>query len=267
MSERRVLPYGSWPSPITVEMAIASSTSLREPRLAGSEVYWTDGRPEERGRQVIVRWAEADGAVDVTPSPFYARTMANEYGGGWYAVGLNGVVYFSNLADGRIYRQDRGATPVALTEEGPFRYADLVFDRAHNRVLCVREDHTGLSEDAVAGEGERIPEPTNTLIGVHTTSGAVTVLAEGYDFYSTPRPSTDGDLLAWLAWRHPNMPWDATELRVADVDDSGRLKNERTIAGGASESVIQPEWAPDGSLVFASDRSGWWNLYRLTSGR
>jgi dipeptidyl aminopeptidase/acylaminoacyl peptidase len=267
MSERRVLPYGSWPSPITIDMAVASSISLREPRLVGSDVFWTEGRPEELGRQVIVRWNAADGTVDVTPSPFYARTMANEYGGGWYTVGNSSVVYFTNLADGRIYRQDRDATPVALTGEGLYRYADLVFDRAHDRVLCIREDHTGMSEDVVAAEGERIPEPTNTLVAVDGSSGTVTTLAAGYDFYSTPRPSADGRRLAWLAWHHPNMPWDATELWVADTDDSGRLKNERMIAGGDSESVIQPEWTPDGSLVFVSDRSGWWNLYRWTDGR
>ena len=89
-----------------------------------------------------------------------------------------------------------------------------------------------------------------------------TVLASGYDFYSTPRPSADGSRLAWISWRHPNMPWDGTELWVADVDGDGGFQNARQVAGGAEESVEQPEWAPDGSLVFISDRTGWWNLYR-----
>ena len=263
MSERRVLPYGSWPSPITVEMAVAGSTTLREPRLAGNAVYWTEGRPEEKGRQVIVRWTPVEGAVDVTPPPFNARTMIHEYGGGWYCVDpVHGTVYFTSLADGRIYRQPRDGEPVALTAEGAFRYGDLNFDWSQGRLVCIREDHTGIDHHAAAVEGQRIAEPCNELVAVDIASGAVSVLATGYDFYSSPRPSFER--LAWLAWRHPNMPWDSTELWVADIADSGEQLNARMIAGGADESIVQPEWAPDGSLVFVSDRSGWWNLYRWT---
>ena len=266
MSERRLLPYGSWPSPISIEMAVSSSIGLSEPRLAGSDVYWTELRPQERGRQVIVRWNEADGSVDVTPPPFNARTMAHEYGGGWYAIGANGSVYFSNLADGRIYRQPGDGDPRPLTAEGPFRYGDLVYDPARGRLLCVREDWTGVDTGQLAEEGGRIPEPRDALVAVDVTSGEVSVLSEGYDFYSTPRPSADGTQLAWLAWRHPNMPWDGTELWLASLDKSGAPGDARLIAGGSNESIVQPEWAPDGSLVFVSDRSGWWNLYRSSGG-
>ena len=263
MSERRVLPYGSWPSPITVDMAVSGSTTLREPRLAGNAVYWTEGRPEEKGRQVIVRWTSGEGAVDVTPAPFNARTMIHEYGGGWYCVDpVHGTVFFTSLADGRIYRQPRDGEPVALTAEGAFRYGDLNFDWSQGRLVCIREDHTGIDHHAAAGEGQRIAEPRNELVAVDLASGAVSVLASGYDFYSSPRPLFER--LAWLAWRHPNMPWDSIELWVADIADSGEQSNARMIAGGADESIVQPEWAPDGSLVFVSDRSGWWNLYRWT---
>ena len=172
MNERRVLPYGSWPSPISIEMAVASGIYLAEVRLDGDDVYWTEGRPDEGGRQVIVRWNESDGAADVTPPPFNARTMAHVYGGGWYAV-ADGTVYFSNLDDGRIYRQDRGRAPVALTEEGPFLYGDLIVDPARSRLLCVRED--------MSAE----PEPRDALVAIDVTSGAVTVLADGST--STPR--------------------------------------------------------------------------------
>jgi dipeptidyl aminopeptidase/acylaminoacyl peptidase len=265
VAHSKVLPYGSWPSPITVDMAVSSSVSLREPRFDGDDLYWTEGRPQERGRQVIVRWNERDGAVDVTPPEFNARTMAHEYGGGWYAV-ADGTVYFANIADGRIYRQPRGVAPVALTAEGPYRYGDLTFDRGRNRLLCVREDMTRVIEagDAAhhAPEGGRIAEPEDELVAINPTTGATTVLAKGYDFYNTPRPTPDGNRLAWLSWRHPNMPWDSTELWVGDVDASGMLADPQLVAGGPDESVVQPEWAPDGSLVFISDRSGWWNLYR-----
>ena len=263
MSERRVLSYGSWLSPITVDMAVSASTVLREPRLAGNAVYWTEGRPKEKGRQVIVRWTPDAGVIDVTPAPFNARTMIHEYGGGWYVIDpVHGTVYFTSLADGRIYRQARDGEPVALTPEGAFRYGDLSFDWSQGRLVCIREDHTGLDHHATAAEGERIAEPRNELVSVDIGSGAVSVLATGHDFYSSPRPTFDR--LAWLCWRHPNMPWDSTELWVAEIADSGVQSNARMIAGGADESIVQPQWAPDGSLVFVSDRSGWWNLYRWT---
>ena len=246
-------------------MATASSVSVREPRLDGEDVYWTEGRPLEQGRQVIVRWNEREGAVDLTPAEFNARTRAHEYGGGWYTVD-NGTVYFVNFDDGQIYRQERDSAPVALTEKGPFQHGDLVVDRARNRLLCIREDSSGLpsaDEHVAPADGSRGPEPRDLLIAIDLATGGVDILASGYDFYTTPRPSADGKRLAWISWRHPNMPWDGTELWVADLDDDGRPKNARLVAGSADESVTQPEWAPDGSLVFISDRSGWWNLYRL----
>src|SRR5688500_10008933 len=171
MSERHELPYGSWPSPISIDMTVASSLTLREVRLDGDDVYWTEVRPEEGGRQVIVRWSELDGAIDVTPPPFNARTMAHEYGGGSYAVDL-GTVYFSNMDDGRIYRQPRAGPPLPLTEPGPYRYGDLVVDRVRERLLCVREDTSAT------------PEPRDTLVAIDLATGETTILAEGYDFYS-----------------------------------------------------------------------------------
>jgi dipeptidyl aminopeptidase/acylaminoacyl peptidase len=267
MTERRELPYGSWPSPITIDMAVSSQIAFREPRLSGGDVYWTEGRPAELGRQVIVRWSEAAGATDVTPPPYNARTMIHEYGGGWYTVDeRDGTVYFSNVSDGRIYRVTRDGAPVALTPDGAHRFGDLVLDAARQRLVCIREDHTHLAaqSDLAAnmdrGDG-RIAEPRNELVAIDTTSGAVSVLASGRDFYSSPRVAADGQL-AWLEWNHPNMPWDASELWVAACASDGALVNPRRVAGGDDESIVQPEWAPDGSLVFVSDRSGWWNLYR-----
>ena len=269
MADRKVLPYGSWPSPISVDMAVSSALAMREPRFDGHDLYWTEGRPQERGRQVIVRWNERDGAVDVTPPDFNARTMAHEYGGGQYAV-ADGTVYFANLPDGRIYRQPRDAAPVALTAAGPYRYGDLTYDRARNRLLCVREDMARVlaagADAHTAGADGRVPEPEDALVAIDPASGATTVLAQGYDFYNTPRPSPDGSRLAWLSWRHPNMPWDSTELWVAQLDAAGLPVDPQLVAGGPDESVIQPEWAPDGSLVFTSDRSAWWNLYRWNEG-
>jgi len=269
VAERRELPFGSWPSPISIESAVSRSSFLSEIRLDGDDVYWTEGRPAEGGRQVIVRWNEQEGAVDVTPSPFNARTMAREYGGGWYAVG-NGTVYFVNVADGRIWKQTRGGSPEPLTEEGPYRHGDLTWDNAHQRLLCVREDLTPVVEaktgDGHAGagnDGGRGPEPRDLLIAVDVSDGTTQLLASGHDFYSTPRSSPDGKMLSWLAWRHPNMPWDTTELWVGKAAEDGSIRDPRKLGGGGEESIVQPEWAPDGTLVFASDKTGWWNLYRM----
>ncbi|MDQ3937299.1 MAG: S9 family peptidase [Chloroflexota bacterium] len=243
-------------------MAVAGALSLREPRFDGSDVYWIEGRPEERGRQVIVRWSPEHGRGDLTPAGLNARTMAHEYGGGAYAVD-RGTLYFSNLPDGRVYRQRLGEPDAEpITPAGPYRYADLVADPIHDRLLSVREDHTPLESPNPTAREERGTEPENTLVAIEPETGGVIVLASGHDFYSTPRPAPDGRRLAWLAWRHPNMPWDGTELWVADIDAGGRPAGARRIAGGAAESIVQPEWGPGGELVFVSDRSGWWNLYR-----
>jgi dipeptidyl aminopeptidase/acylaminoacyl peptidase len=265
MAQRRVMPYGSWPSPITIDMAVASQVLFREPRIFGGDIYWTEGRPAEKGRQVIVRWNARDGLVEVTPPPFNARTMIHEYGGGWYTVDpATGTVYYANLPDNRIYRLPPGESPVALTAESDVRFGDLVFDGARKRLVCIREDHSGLVDGAHVPEGGRVPEPRNELVAVDASTGEVQVLASGYDFYSSPVVARDGGRLAWLAWSHPNMPWDATELWAADVDAAGGLADERLVSGGRDESIVQPEWSADGSLVFVSDRSGWWNLYRWT---
>lgn len=264
MPERRVAPYGAWSSPVSIESAVASNLALREPRLDGSDVYWTEGRPEEQGRQVIVRWNETDGLSDITPRGFNARTMAHEYGGGWYAVS-DGDVYFSNLDDGRVYCQSLGRAPSPLTAAGPYRYGDLLVDRPRNRLLCVREDVTRLmASDGHAPEGGRIAEPEDALVAIDLDTGETTVLQSGYDFYNAPRVSTDGARMLWLAWRHPNMPWDGNELWVADIGTDGSPLDARIAAGGDGEAIVQPRFAPDGSIVFASDKSGWWNLYRWT---
>ncbi|MFN3332325.1 MAG: S9 family peptidase [Caldilinea sp.] len=253
MTDRQMAPYGAWRSPITAEMLAADSIGLSEVMLDGDAIYWVESRPTEAGRSVIVRWTAQAGAADVTPPGFNARTRVHEYGGGAYWVDA-GVVYFANFDDQILYRQAPGEAPIPLTPPG-YRYADGVVDRARNRILCVREDHTAPGQ-----------EPVNALVAIDCTSGgAGEVIVSGYDFYATPRLSPDGTQLCWLAWRHPNMPWTATELWLADVASDGALVNARCIEGGqGGESIFQPAWAPDGALYFVSDRTDWWNLYRWT---
>lgn len=246
----RTTPYGSWKSPITSDLIVAGTIGLGGVRLDGEVVYWTEMRPTEAGRNVIVRRTPDGKTTDITPAPFNVRTRVHEYGGGSYLV-HQGTVYFSNFADQRLYRQDADAEPVAITPEAALRYADGVVDTQRSRLICVREDHTD--------EGEAV----NTIASIRLDGNTdQQVLVSGSDFYSSPRLSPDGSQLAWLCWNHPNMPWDGTELWVASVTADGSLKGAQKIAGGISESVLEPQWSPDGVLYFVSDRSGWWNLYR-----
>jgi dipeptidyl aminopeptidase/acylaminoacyl peptidase len=252
--------YGSWKSPITADLIVAQTITLADVRLDGSDIYWLEGRPQEQGRNVVVR-AGADGApaADVNLPPFNARTRAHEYGGGAWTV-AGGTLYFSHFADGRLYRQTPGAgAPRPLTaapaRPNDWRFADGLVDAQRKRWIGVREDHT------VQGL------PQNTLVAVDLANPgaeAGRVLAHGHDFFSSPRLAPDGTKLAWLAWDLPNMPWDGTVLYLAALGVDGMPAGKpRAIAGGPTESIFQPEWSPDGtSLVFVSDRSGWWNLYR-----
>jgi dipeptidyl aminopeptidase/acylaminoacyl peptidase len=249
------IPYGSWRSPITSDLIVAGSIGLGEITLRNHSVFWLEQRPQENGRSVIVRQTPDGKTRDIIPAPFNVRTRVHEYGGGAYLVDGERV-YFSNFADQRIYRLMQGAEPDAITPEGPFGYADAVFDASWQRLICVREDHSNPAA-----------EPVNALVGVSLSDGKVTVLTSGADFYSNPRISPDGRSICWLCWRHPNLPWDRTELWVASLRDDGQFDEARRIAGESEESIFQPEWSPDGTLHFVSDRSGWWNLYRWHEGK
>ncbi|EFH87628.1 S9 family peptidase [Ktedonobacter racemifer] len=252
MTKPQIAPYGAWASPITTDMIVAKAVRRGQVQIQGQDTYWLEVRPEEGGRGVIVRQG-ADGVTqDITPAPFNARTRVHEYGGGDYIVHEN-TVYFANFSDQRLYRQPLGGEPEPLTEPGNKRYADLIIDGQRQRLLCVCEDHTNTQREAV-----------NTLVSIALDgSGSVHTLVAGNDFYSTPRLSPDKTRLCWLTWNHPNMPWDGTELWVGELDANGFVSYAQYVAGGASESIFQPAWSPDGTLYFVSDRSGWWNLYRL----
>ncbi len=248
-----IAPFGSWRSSIPIDLLVSGLVPLREPALDGQDIYWIEGRPNEGGRQVIVRMNPDGSIVDITPPGVNARTRVHEYGGSAYAV-HDGVVFFSNFRDGRLYRQDRGREPRPITPEGQFRYADFEIDDARGRLIGVREDHSGPGE------------PENSLVSVPLEGGDIAPIAGGSDFYAAPRLSPDGDHLAYLCWDHPNLPWDGTQLRVAHVGSVG-LGHDDLVAGGADEWIAQPRWSPQGILHFVSERTGWMNLYRWVDGR
>jgi dipeptidyl aminopeptidase/acylaminoacyl peptidase len=255
MTTQETAPYGSWKSPITSDLIVADSIGLGGTDIQDGSIYWQELRPKEDGRLVVVERTPDGKTTDLTPQPFNARTRVHEYGGHAYTVS-KGSVYFSNFTDQRLYRLDPGNSPIPITPEVDLRFADYVVDPRRDILYSVREDHTA--------SGEAI----NTLvkIPIEGDEDGGQVIVSGNDFYSSPRLSPDGSKLAWLTWNHPNMPWDGTELWMGDLDPSGSITSSKMIAGGKDESIFQPEWSPDSTLYFISDRSNWWNLYRYKNG-
>ena len=233
-------------------MLTHAGIGLSEVTADDADLFWVESRPAEAGRSVIVR-RRPDGAIeDISPPGFNSRTRVHEYGGGAYAVRA-GVIISSGFHDQRVYRLD-GAEPQPITPEPGLpagdRYADFVFHQ--DVVICVRERHHPEAE------------AVNELVAFPVDGAAEPrVLVTGHDFVSSPRVSPDGTRLAWLTWDHPNMPWDGTELWLADLARDGMPGRPARVAGGPDESIFQPEWSPDGLLHFISDRTDWWNIYRL----
>lgn len=255
MPQSQISPYGCWKSPITADLIVAGTIGLSSILLDNTDTYWIEARATEAGRNVIVR-KTADGTItDVTPSPFNVRNRVHEYGGGSFTV-KDGIIYFSNFSDRRIYQQTPNSQPQALTPVADSHYADGVIDSQRQRLICVREDFSSGSH-----------EPVNQLVSINLKNGEdIQILAAGSDFYASPRLNPDGSQLAWLTWNHPNLPWDGTQLWVAPILENGFLGEAVSVAGGVDESIFQPEWSPDGILYFISDRTNWWNLYRWHNG-
>ncbi len=253
-------PYGTWPSPITPQMLASAGVRLGQPWLEDGVAYWLEGRPTEGGRMVLVKGDPFTTPTDVTPPGFNVRSMVHEYGGGAYAV-HRGSIFLSNFEDQRLYRQDPGAEPVALTKEteGRHRFADGRLTADGSLWIGVRERHEGSG---------RPDEVVNELVALPPNgSGEARVIAAGRDFYACPRISPDGSHLSFLAWDLPWMPWDGCEAFVATLARDGELTSVEHVAGrDGEESIWQPAWSPGGELHFASDRSGWWNLERVRGG-
>lgn len=250
----RIAPYGSWESPISPDLVTQASVAYSDSiEVDGTDIYWMESRPLEGGRSVVVR-RSGDGTVtDAVPEGFNARTRVHEYGGGAYAV-ARGVLFASSFEDQRIYRFEDDSDPAPITPEPEIpagaRYADATLSREWG--IWVRELHQA--------EGE----PLNDLVLIPLDGSADPErIVSGHDFCASPRLSPDGSQLAFVAWDHPNMPWNGTTLYVAPIDEHGVMGTPEAVAGGDAESIFQPTWSPDGDLYFSSDRSGWWNPYRL----
>lgn len=255
MPKQGTAPYGSWKSPITSDLIVQGSISLVTAHFDGDDLYWIEAHPAEAGRNLVMR-KSADGRVEeLTPAPYNVRTRVHEYGGGAFTVN-KGWVYFSNFADNLLYVRNPDGEIKAITSDSNHRYADAVVDDRRGLYIGVREDHT---KSAIFAE--------TTLVMMNLDGSDERIIVSGNDFYSNPRVSPDGKQLAWLTWNHPNMPWDETQLWVAEFGADGSVENPRKVAGEQGESVIEPVWSPSGELFYVSDQSNWWNIYRLKGGK
>jgi dipeptidyl aminopeptidase/acylaminoacyl peptidase len=261
-------PFGAWESPITSKSITAGSVKIGGVNVCNDNLFWLEGRPQEAGRNVLCRYdtdsdqkSERNG-VDVTPKDSNVRTKVHEYGGGALTMGdTKGEIFYSEFATQRLCKLVNGEEPHPITPDGDrFRFADGVLDDSTQQIFCVREDHE-----------KPVPKDVVNEIVALTTDGSMSmhVLATGNDFYSAPRLSPDGKKLAYVTWNHPNMPWDATELRVASSStgedaSSAKSSDHELIAGSDGDtSIIQPLWHPKtGDLYYISDESGFYNIYR-----
>ncbi len=272
------LRYGTWPSPLSAKLVAEGGIGISGPAVRGfdesAEVWWSELRPSEAGRTVLIR-----NGLDRIDKPFNARTRVHEYGGGAWWLGNHrpghpGAVYFANWDDQRLYRFTTGPggepSPAPLTpdpaEPHALRFADGVETPDGQFVVCVMEDHRAGSIDRNAGEA------VNTIVAIPTDgsasddAGQIRVLASGTDFVAAPRIAPDGGWLSWFSWDHPNMPWDGTVLHAAPLYDDARLGNALKVAGGGRLAVHGSNWLGNGDLVFSSDDNGWWNLFRWSPG-
>jgi dipeptidyl aminopeptidase/acylaminoacyl peptidase len=242
-------PFGTWHSPITADVATAGIKGFSSLSSDGRALYWLESRPDQGGRTTLVR-RDASGIREITPAPFNVRSRVHEYGGGAY-VAAAGKAFVVDFDAQNLHEFDvASGTSRQLTHSSDAeRFADLIVDERRNRLICIREQH-------------HAADVINSVASVDLNSGGVSTLHAGHDFYASPRISPDGTSLCFLSWDHPNMPWDGTQLHMARCNGDGSLGAATIVAGGASESVVQPAFIGAARrLIFASDRSGWWNLH------
>ncbi|GBE44895.1 prolyl tripeptidyl peptidase precursor [bacterium BMS3Bbin10] len=247
-------PYGTWRSPVTARAVAGKSLRFGALQGDGETLYWSESRPDEGGRGVIMRAGPEGVAEDVLPLPFSARSKVHEYGGGEYlAAGEN--VYFVDADSQDIYAIAPGASPRRLTRDAETRFADLAPDLTRGRLIAIAERHRAGGDPC---------QRENFIAAVPAGGGGeneLDELARGRDFYASARVSPDGRKLAWLAWDLPHMPWEQAALYIAEIAEDGSLGPENRIAGGDGSAVFQPAWAPGGRLFFIWDRSGFGMLH------
>ncbi|WNO10340.1 S9 family peptidase [Teredinibacter sp. KSP-S5-2] len=255
-------PFGSWESPISADMVAGKTPKISETHVDGNRIFWLETLAEEKGRCAIMMHKDGQNQC-VLPRPLSAKTKAHEYGGGSYCV-VGETIYFILADDQRIYRLNLAKPEyniAPLTPESQQRFANIHYDETRDRLIAVCEDHSCISDNT--------PYPQNYLVSLDIKASTEeelpcihpTPLHQGQDFYSNPCVSPDGNWLTWLTWNHPDMPWDASQLWLAEINKQGQLLHPKVINSNRRESIFQPQWSPAGDLFFVSDQTDWWNLY------
>lgn len=282
---RENMDYGSWPSPITAARLVEGAAAVGEIRVDGDTIWWNEMRPSDGGRtQLVARTPsghrrdlfDREAGGDSEGRPWNVRTAVTEYGGGAWSV-HNGLAVFAHWDDQRLYAVEAAAgatdgprpiSPVPTTPRG-LRWSEPVW-LDDDWLVCVRESH---EPDVVAANGEA----TNELVALPVDGSAVgdpsrvRVLVTGPDFVQSPAPSNVAHgpaTLAWVQWNHPHMPWTSSALFAGTIERNAAgeptgLSAERLLAGGGDESIVQPGFTATGDLVFCTDRTGWWNPWRI----
>ncbi|MGW7005944.1 dipeptidyl-peptidase 5 [Streptomyces sp. NPDC054933] len=268
----RTAPYGAWESPIDARTAASHDGRPEFVGIVGDELWWTAPRPAEGGRRTLMR-RRADGTEEsVLPAPWNVRSRVMEYGGlPWTGAergpyGQGPLIVFVHFADQRLFCYEPdvpGSRPRPLTPTSPvgggLRWADLQVHPGRGEVWCVLEEFTGEQPTEVRRVVAAVPLDGSAA----EDRGRIRELSDDtHRFVTGPRFSPDGRRAAWIAWDHPRMPWDGTEVRIAEVTDGG-FSGVRTLLGGPDESIAQVEWAWDNTLLAATDRTGWWNIHRV----
>lgn len=250
------------PQPLPAAQVVGRRPGLREPVLSGGRLFWLEQRPQEGGRTTLMVRSAGTGpgaALEVTPPPWNLRSRVHAYGGGSYCVGGDTLVFVHD-GDRCLWRcrldprsgRPQGP-PEALTTPAERAFADGLIDASRQRWIGVME-----------------ADERDWLVAVPLAGGEPVVLHRPADFCGYGCLSPDGHQLAWVEWQQPHMPWERSQLWLADLSADGTLRGPRAVAGSCAGdprgiSVFQPLWLNADELVVASDASGWWNLQRLHS--
>jgi len=235
------LPYGSWPSPVTAEIAASSAPRIDGAHFVGDDVWWGESVPAEGGRMTV----RSRRLGVLLPAPWNVGSRVHEYGGGAWTATDDGRLFFVEKSDQTVWEHTPGGAPRRLTSpDTGERFGGLSWQ--HGRLLAVRETH----------HDGRIGHDVAEILA----DGTVRSLASGSDFVAHPALSPDGGRLAWIAWNHPDMPWDRTQLRVGRIGPDG--VTDPALIAGSDSAPVQPAWVDPDALLYADDATGRWNLWR-----
>jgi len=245
----KIAPYGTWRSWIRETMACRQGAVYQDLVVDQQDIYWVEMRPWQQGRCVLVKKSFNGAPLEVLPPHFSVRTRVHEYGGNAFTV-CNQTVFFIHDLTQALYRYhpDQDSQPLCLFANPKQRFADLVCTPFG--IVAVMEDH----HDS---------KVKNALVSIDVTRGKITILHQTNDFYASPAVNARGDQIAWISWDHPNMPWDNNGLYQAHLTNEGLSQIKQIDAAFKEQSFFQPGWLEEDTLLVVSDKSNWWNPYRV----